>query len=149
MKKSLLTPTACCPLSRTETRSSRRRYPSCFMTAGQLKVGVLCHHHVISEFVFVLSLVYGTDTEKIHEILSDLIAMPGITTVSEMNMQTVLSLWPAVIADYGDALIAAYSKHYVDFYIAIFSHPVIYFFDLIIHNLRPQKRSTGKRGRQK
>lgn len=81
-----------------------------FHEAGQLKVGVLCHHHVISEFVFVLSSVYGTDTEKIHEILSDLIAMPGITTVFEVNMQTVLSLWPAVIADYGDALIAAYNK---------------------------------------
>jgi predicted nucleic-acid-binding protein len=82
-----------------------------FHEAGQLKVGVLCHHHVISEFVFVLSSVYETDRERIHEILSDLIVMPGITTVSEVNMQTVLSLWPAVISDYGDAIIAAYSKN--------------------------------------
>jgi predicted nucleic acid-binding protein len=31
--------------------------------------------------------------------------------VSEVNVQTVLSLWPAVISDYGDAVIAAYSKN--------------------------------------
>ena len=81
-----------------------------FHEAGQLKSVILCHHHVISEFVCVLSSVYGTDAEKIHEILSDHLVMPGCMTVSEVNMQTVLSLWPAVIADYGDAIIAAYSK---------------------------------------
>jgi len=79
--------------------------------AGQLKVSVLCHCYMISEFVFVLSSVYGTDVKKIHEIISDLIVMPGIMTVAEVNMQTVLSLWPAVVSDYGDAIIAAYSKN--------------------------------------
>jgi len=82
-----------------------------FHEASQLKVVVLCHHHVISEFVFVLSSVYGTDAEKIHAILSDLIVMPGIMSISEVDMQTVLSLWPAVISDYGDAILAAYSKN--------------------------------------
>ncbi len=51
-----------------------------FHDAAQLKTVILCPHHVISEFIFVLSSVYGTEAERIHSILSDLIVMPGIVT---------------------------------------------------------------------
>ncbi|MCW5207068.1 PIN domain-containing protein [Desulfobulbus sp. F5] len=81
-----------------------------FQEAVQLKTVILCHHHVISEFVFVLSSVYGTAAEKIHTILSDLVVMPGIVPVAEVNIKTVLSLWPALIPDYGDAVLAALCK---------------------------------------
>jgi predicted nucleic acid-binding protein len=81
-----------------------------FLEAVQLKTVILCHHHVISEFIFVLSSVYGTASEKIHTILSDLIVMPGIVPVDKVNVKTVLSLWPVLIPDYGDAVIAALCK---------------------------------------
>lgn len=81
-----------------------------FQEAVQLKTVILSHHHVISEFVFVLSSVYNTAAEKIHTILSDLIVMPGIVPVAEVNIKTVLSLWPALIPDYGDAVLAALCK---------------------------------------
>ena len=102
-----------CLLSFVTNRNSEQqeKVSNLFHEAGQLKTVILCHHHVVSEFVFVLSSVYETDKEKIQEILSDLIVMPGVMTVSEVNLQTVLSLWPAIIADYGDAIIAAYSKN--------------------------------------
>ncbi len=81
-----------------------------FQEAVQLKIIILCHHHVISEFVFVLSSVYGTASERIHTILSDLIVMPGLVLVDKVNMKNVLSLWPAIIPDYGDAILAALCK---------------------------------------
>ena len=81
-----------------------------FQEAGQLKKIIVCHHHVLSEFVFVLSSVYAIETSRIHAVISDLIVMPGVKPVSEVNMKTVLSLWPAIIPDYGDAVIAAYCK---------------------------------------
>lgn len=81
-----------------------------FHDAAQLKAVILCPHHVISEFIFVLSSVYGTEAEKIHSILSDLIVMPGIVTTGEVSIKTVLSLWPSLIPDYGDAVVAAICK---------------------------------------
>ncbi len=81
-----------------------------FQEAGQLKTLILCHHHVISEFVYVLSSVYSIEANKIHAIISDLIVMPGLESVSAINIKTVLSLWPAIIPDYGDAVIAAHCK---------------------------------------
>ncbi|MCI5157310.1 MAG: type II toxin-antitoxin system VapC family toxin [Candidatus Electrothrix sp. AUS1_2] len=78
-----------------------------FQEAAQLKTAILCHHHVISEFVFVLGSVYGIDAEKIQKILSDLIVMPGVLPIAEVNIKSVLALWPAVIADYGDAVLAS------------------------------------------
>lgn len=81
-----------------------------FHDAAQLKAVILCPHHVISEFIFVLSSVYGTEAEKIHSILSDLIVMPGIVTTGEVSIKTILSLWPSLIPDYGDAVVAAICK---------------------------------------
>lgn len=81
-----------------------------FHDAAQLKAVILCPHHVISESIFVLSSVYGTEAEKIHSILSDLIVMPGIVTTGEVSIKTVLSLWPSLIPDYGDAVVAAICK---------------------------------------
>ena len=82
-----------------------------FQEAGQLRKLILCHHHVISEFVYVLNSVYSIETNKIHAIISDLIVMPGVKPVSAINIKTVLSLWPAIIPDYGDAVIAAHCKN--------------------------------------
>ena len=81
-----------------------------FHDAAQLKAVILCPHHVISEFIFVLSSVYGTEAEKIHSILSDFIVMPGIVTTGEVSIKTILSLWPSLIPDYGDAVVAAICK---------------------------------------
>ncbi|MCI5149480.1 MAG: type II toxin-antitoxin system VapC family toxin [Candidatus Electrothrix sp. MAN1_4] len=101
-----------CLLSFVTDRNAEQqeRIVKLFQQAGHLEVLLLCHHHVLSEFVFVLSSVYSTEPDTIHTIITDLVAMPGVMPVSEVNIKTVLSLWPAVIPDYGDAVIAAYCK---------------------------------------
>jgi predicted nucleic-acid-binding protein len=81
-----------------------------FHEAGQLRKLIVCHHHVLSEFVYVLRSVYSVEPDRIHSMITDLIIMPGIEHVSEVGIQTVLSLWPEQISDYGDAVLAAYCK---------------------------------------
>lgn len=81
-----------------------------FLKSKQLKKRVLCHHHVISEFVYVLTSVYSLQAGKVQQMVADLVSMPGVTYTSDVNMPTLLSLWPERIPDYGDAVLAAYCK---------------------------------------
>ncbi|GAB6193886.1 PIN domain-containing protein [Desulfocastanea catecholica] len=81
-----------------------------FNKTKQLKSGVICHHHVISEFVYVLTSVYSLKADKVQQMVADLISMPGVTYTSDVDMHMLLSLWPKSIPDYGDAVLAAYCK---------------------------------------
>ncbi len=81
-----------------------------FREAGRLKKTILCHHHVISEFVYVLTSVYSVQSEKVHKMIADLISMPGLSYTSDVDMHSLLSLWPESIPDYDDAVLAAYCK---------------------------------------
>ena len=81
-----------------------------FEAASRLKCSLVCHQFVLTEFVFVMDKVYGTPKETINVMLREFIAMPGVELYQQTDFSVVLSLWPAVIADFGDALIAATGK---------------------------------------
>ena len=81
-----------------------------FNKAQRLKKMIVCHHHVVSEFVYVLTCVYSLKLENVQQMVADLISMPGVIYTSDVDMQTLLLLWPESIPDYGDAVLAAYCK---------------------------------------
>jgi predicted nucleic-acid-binding protein len=81
-----------------------------FDAASKMKCSLICHQFVVSEFVFVMDKVYGTPKETINAMIRDFIAMPGVELYQETDFGAVLSLWPADIADFGDALLAATGK---------------------------------------
>ncbi len=81
-----------------------------FETASRLKCILVCHQFVLTEFVFVMDKVYGTPKETINSMLRDFVAMPGVEVCQQTDFTVLLSLWPAKIADFGDALIAATGK---------------------------------------
>ena len=81
-----------------------------FESASRLKCTLVCHQHVLTEFVFVMDKVYGTPKDTINTILRDFIAMPGVQLFQQTDFSALLSLWPAKIADFGDAVIAATGK---------------------------------------
>ncbi len=81
-----------------------------FQKASRLKTILVCHHHVVSEFVYVLTGVYAMQTENVQQMVADLVSMPGVTYTSDVDMQSLLSLWPESIPDYGDAVLAAYCQ---------------------------------------
>ena len=81
-----------------------------FEAASRLKCSLICHKFVLTEFVFVMDRVYGTPKETINAMLRDFIAMPGVEVHQQTDLNPLLSFWPAKIADFGDALIAATGK---------------------------------------
>lgn len=50
----------------------------------------------------------------------DFIAMPGVEIVHDLDYKTLLSLWPKMFADFGDAILAAFCKSRKDVAIVSF-----------------------------
>ena len=81
-----------------------------FEAASRLKCSLICHQFVLTEFVFVMDKVYGTPKETINAMLRDFNTMPGVEIYQSIDFHTLLAYWPAKIADFGDALLAATGK---------------------------------------
>jgi predicted nucleic-acid-binding protein len=78
-----------------------------FELAQNLKAVILCHQHVLTEFIYVMDRIYDMPKDQINRMVFDLIEMPGVETVQEIDMKAALSFWPDPIPDFGDAVIAA------------------------------------------
>jgi predicted nucleic-acid-binding protein len=66
--------------------------------------------HVLTEFVYVMDRVYQVPKERSNTMLRDFVALPGVTICHETDLALLLSLWPAAVSDFGDAIIAATCK---------------------------------------
>ena len=75
-----------------------------------MKAVIFCHQHVLTEFIFVLDRIYHVPKNEIGVMIKDLIEMPGIEIVQEVDFNTIFSWWPDPFPDFGDALIAAVGK---------------------------------------
>lgn len=71
---------------------------------------VLCPQNVIAEFVYVMETVYHQPKQSIRAIITDFIAMPGISIVDRTDFEAVLSLWPETLGDFGDAIVAVCAR---------------------------------------
>ena len=78
--------------------------------ASRLKGVVLCHTHVLTEFVYVLEKVYGVPPAEIKDMIKDFIALPGVKIIQEIDFREIFAYWPEVIGDFGDALVASLVK---------------------------------------
>ncbi|MCH7825723.1 MAG: PIN domain-containing protein [Acidobacteria bacterium] len=76
--------------------------------AGDLRI--VLHQVAINESVHVMENVYEVKPVAVAAILRDLLALPGVVTIDELDWPTVLSLWPRRITDFGDACLAAVAK---------------------------------------
>jgi predicted nucleic-acid-binding protein len=83
-----------------------------FEQAAALDCEILCHVHVITEFVYVLEKVYGQDKASIRQMVMDFIGMPGVVVVQDIDFSTLLGYWPNAISDFGDAVVASLSVKY-------------------------------------
>lgn len=88
----------------------QQRVAPLFESAAHLKAAILCHHHVLTEFIYVMDRVYNVPKGEIKRMIDDLMEMPGIEIIQEVNFKTVLSYWPEPIPDFGDAVIASVGK---------------------------------------
>lgn len=78
--------------------------------ASRQKCLLICPQHVLHEFVFVMDKVYNQPKESINAMIRDFIDLPGILVQQDIDFNTLLSLWPKGIGDYGDAIVAAVGK---------------------------------------
>ena len=62
---------------------------------------------VIVELVYVLLNLYHVSREETAATLRDLLALPGLQTVSSLSWTRVLELWPGVVPDFADAGLVA------------------------------------------
>jgi len=81
-----------------------------FESAAHMKAVIFCHQHVLTEFIYVLDRIYQVPKDEIGRMIKDLIEMPGIEVIQEVDFKTILPWWPDPIPDFGDALIAAVGK---------------------------------------
>ena len=81
-----------------------------FNQAARLKCKILCHQHVLTEFVYVLDKVYNHAKPSINQMIKDLISMPGIKIDHEIHFKVLLGYWPNSISDFGDAVVATQWK---------------------------------------
>ena len=88
----------------------QRQVAPLFEASARLESALLCPQHVLSEFVYVLQNIYNVDSDRIAAILRDFISMPGVEIVHEVHFETLLSLWPDPVRDFGDAIVASVAK---------------------------------------
>ena len=80
-----------------------------FESAFNLECDLIVTPHVLSEFVFVLTGVYGRSDTEVSKMINDLLDTPGIRTSTAYNAALLFELWPQAIKDYGDAFTAMVS----------------------------------------
>ena len=81
-----------------------------FESAAHLKVAILCHQHVLTEFIYVMDKVYDVPKQDINMMVRDLMAMPGVEVIHTVDFNIVFTYWPKLIEDFGDAIVASVCK---------------------------------------
>jgi len=75
--------------------------------AARAEALLLCPQNVLTEFICVMERVYRIEPGRIATMLADFMDLPGVEVVDELDYRRLLALWPARIADFGDAVVAA------------------------------------------
>ena len=96
-----------------------------FQRAVRLKTLLLCPQPVITEFVYVLEKIYRQPKEHIRTVVADLLALPGLQVIQEIDFNWVLTYWPGQVADFGDSLVAAAAKVRKEAQVATFDKRLI------------------------
>jgi predicted nucleic acid-binding protein len=78
-----------------------------FERAARAEAALLCPQNVLTEFVYVMSRVYRVEPRVIARMIGDLIELPGVEVVHDLDYPRLFALWPSRIPEYGDAIVAA------------------------------------------
>ena len=78
--------------------------------AAELKYEIFLTETVLAEFVFVMKNFYHASLEEINLVLKQLTSAPQVMVAPPLNMSLLLELWPHVMSDYEDAVVAAIAQ---------------------------------------
>ena len=71
---------------------------------------IVVHQVVINESVHVMRGFYGEKPATVAAILNELLSLPNVVPMHELDWSEVFGLWPRLIQDFGDACLAAAAK---------------------------------------
>ena len=91
-----------------------------FEAAKRSQLTVVCHQNVVTEFIYVLDRIYHVELITVQGMLRNLIEMPGVELVNELDFSCLLTVWPDKCPDYGDAVLLAFCKGHKDIRLATF-----------------------------
>jgi predicted nucleic-acid-binding protein len=91
-----------------------------FEDAARLKTAILCLQNVLTEFVYVLEKIYRHPKPQLRQMIADFIALPGLRLNHEVDLESLLKLWPDQIPDFGDPIVAVVCKTEKDAVVATF-----------------------------
>lgn len=106
MKKYIIDTNALISFVTDRNPAQQKQISWVFEDAAALKAQVLCPQNVLTEFVYVMDKLYHVAKNEIRDIFYAFTATPGMNIVHDINLNTLLKLWPESIADYGDAIVA-------------------------------------------
>jgi len=85
----------------------QRKIAEVFEEAAISKGVILCPQNVLTEFIFVLDKVYGVEKNEIQMMVRDFLSLPGVELIHEIDFTALFDLWPDVLRDLGDAIVAS------------------------------------------
>lgn len=87
--------------------SQQKRITPFIEEAAVLKHKLIITSGVITEFVYVCTVVYKLDLLRVRSLIVDILNTPGMEVAEEYSLSFILHVWPSFITDYGDAVLAA------------------------------------------
>lgn len=110
----------------TDRNMDQQQYAArLFDSARHSHLTIFCHQNVLTEFVYVFDRIYRVETKTIQAILNDLITMPGVELVNDLDYFQLLSFWPEKCPDYGNAVLLAFCKSFREVRLATFDRKFI------------------------
>ena len=94
-------------MCRSRNKNQTEKISEYIEDASNLKSEIVIISNIITEFVYTLQSVYKVDSKFISGMLVDVFKNPGIKHHHGYFINRILTLWPSVIKDYGDAVLAA------------------------------------------
>ncbi len=110
MKKYIIDTNALLSFVTDRNLNQQKRIAHIFENAARLKAQVLCPQNVLTEFVYVMGKVYCLPKGEINRMINDFLLTPGLEVVHDINLTSLLKLWPGNFSDYGDAIVASIGK---------------------------------------
>lgn len=81
-----------------------------FERAADRALTLVVAQAAIAECVFVLENAYALPVERVAAVCRKLVSLPGVEILDAVAWELLLELWPAVVTDFGDAVLATVAK---------------------------------------
>jgi predicted nucleic acid-binding protein len=91
-----------------------------FEEAAKSRCMIVCPGNVLAEFTYVMNRIYAVPTAEIAAIIKSFIALPGVTVTGDIFYDHLFQIWPDIVAEYGDAVVAVTAKSIKNSVIATF-----------------------------